>query len=160
MPVTMKVRRDAAKAGGFPKGMHRAILSNVDMHETKNSVSVRLTFSNRMMTIDEDLWDTEKAAARMTLFARRLGILSKDATADVEEEEVDFEKAVGTEFVIDVDYQLDRNDQSVARLTYAGLWPLDHEDKKVKEFLASPAGQTPASLSAEAAKTVTNVDDI
>lgn len=143
MPVKALVRKSiGAKSNMFPEGLNRAILVEVEEHDTKNNSSVRLVFANGDFEHNEDLWLSEKAQGRLTLISRRLGLI-KD-TGD-EEQEVLFDNAVGTEYVIDIAHEKNQNDETVTKMTYSGVWPMDHEDKKIRAFLNTAAGKKEAT---------------
>lgn len=141
MAVKARVKKNVSSSEQFPEGFHRAILVEVEEHDTKNNSAVRLIFANGDLELKEDLWLSEKAQARLTLMTRRLGLI--DDSGD-EDQEILFDNAVGSEFVIEVKHELDQSDRTVTRLTYGGLWPLDHEDKKVRAFLNTEEGKKPA----------------
>lgn len=145
MAVKSLVKRNAARSGLFPDGFHRAVLTEVENHDTKNNSSIRLTFVNGSYEHKEDLWESEKAEARKTLITKRLGLLGD---GDDDEVEVDYEKAIGNEYVIEVKREKDQNDQIISKLTYGGVWPLDHDDRKVAAFLRTEAGQVGAMVKA------------
>lgn len=142
MAVKSIVRKTVATSDLFPEGLNRAILVEVEEHDTPNNSSIRLTFANGDLEHKEDLWDSDKAQARKTMITRRLGLLDENGP---EEQEVLYDNAVGVEFVIDVKHELNQNEQKISKLTYAGVWPLNHEDKKVRAYLNTAEGKKSAT---------------
>lgn len=139
----MRIPRKVAEASQFAEGFHRAILVDVEEHQSKSgSDSVRLTFRNGSYEHKEDLWTSPKAMARMNGIVKRLGIMPD---GDDDDPEINFDDARGREFVIHIKHERTQDERIQSRIDYMGIWPLSHRDKKVVEFLETAYGKIPAT---------------
>jgi hypothetical protein len=150
MAVMARVKKAAGGAKMFPEGFNRAILVSAEEHNTKNNSAIRLTLRNGDLEHREDLWLSEAAQARLSMFAKRLGLMSDDANAPAEID-VNFEDAVGNEYVIEVKWEQDQNEQTISKLSYGGLWSLGHSKKEVQAYLRTQAGEVAATAGDDAA---------
>src|SRR5262245_42980901 len=99
MPVTTKVRpKDNPADEYFGEGLHRAVLTQVEL--TKDESSLVLVFTDGPYRLVEYVPLTEAAQKRQILLARRLGQPVSDAD---EEAAIEWEQFVGKEYVIDVE---------------------------------------------------------
>lgn len=157
MPAVVTLRPKTAPSDEpFPEGLNLATLTAARIAENKNTgtPSVDLVFEAPPYRMVDHLYVTPANEKRCNIFAKRL--LGSDYDPEAEELDVDFEKAVGEQYVIDVVHEpyedKEGKSRTAQKLQYAGVWPLDHDDKKVKEFLATQTGAPKAGANGTAPK--------
>ena len=160
MPVTTQIKPKSNPVDEyFPVGLSRAILSGVEL--SNDGGTLLLIFTNGGYRHVEYLSLSENAQKRQILIAKRLGQPISDAD---ETAEVDWEKFVGKEYVIEVKVE-EYQGKNKHKLEFAGVYPLDHADGKIVAFLQTAAGKRAAKGGqgvrprATQAKLV-NVDDV
>lgn len=141
----------------FPEGFNRAILTKVAEidNQTSGKSWIQLTFKNGVKVHNENLYLTAAAEDRLRKFIVRLGLVAENET----EKEVNIDDAIGTEYVIEIKHETYEG-QERSKLSYVGLWPLDHDDKKVVAWLRTEAGQVSAAGTAESAEPPAESDDL
>ncbi len=129
------------------------------------------TFTERLYLRGSDDNKTRKAIARAMGFGKRMGVYTKaDAEAG---RPIELERAVGKEFIVELnpDAYVDKNgnDRTAVRLSYMGIWGLDHPDapectrygKPGSGAASKPAPKSAAKPAAPARKpAASTVDDI
>jgi len=129
------------------------------------------TFTERLYLRGSDDNKTKKAIARAMGFGKRMGVYTKaDAEAG---KPIELERAVDKEFIVELspDAYVDKNgnDRTAVRLSYMGIWGLDHPDapectrygKPGSGSSSKPAAKSAAKHAAPARKpAASTVDDI
>lgn len=129
------------------------------------------TFTERLYLRGSDDNKTRKAIARAMGFGKRMGVYTKaDAEAG---KPIELERAIGKEFIVELnpDTYTDKNgnERTAVRLSYMGIWGLDHPDapectrygKPGSGAASKPAAKSAAKPAAPARKpAASTVDDI
>jgi hypothetical protein len=112
---------------------------------------------------NEKLWVTDKTKARVARFAHRLGLIG---TTDFgQRPEVDWERAVGREVIIELieeTYRKDgeSTDRKSTKMSFAGIWELT--DQRVKDVPRAQANgsKQPPPTPPKTAKTADDYSDL
>jgi hypothetical protein len=162
-----------AGSGPIPDGKYHVVVESVEKDHSGNNPALKFTFGILAGTtpgqvgrkVHERLFLTEKAKARVMIFANRLGLIGK---ADVGQPNVrkNWGDARNKQVIIEVaTREYDKKDGSkgkASNVTFGGIWRLD--DAEVKDVprsgAAARAAQAPAAAAPAPSKAADAFDDL